>query len=182
MKNSELIEKQISGAPVINDTILLQRFKKFKENPINYNGNDDDDDDSNDSGNNPAGLPPPPPTLNDFSDFFSKPKPFLLSSPPPPPSQKIFSTPQIPTQPMQNKPNIFDKFSSAAVTPGEEVMSEFERVVEKEKVKEEIEQITPSDPSLEYFNNVDQILNSNFILQKEKDEHDLKKFNISLTP
>ena len=49
-------------------------------------------------------------------------------------------------------------------------------MVEKEKVKEEIEQITPSNPLLEYFNNADQILNSNFILQKEKDEHDLKNF------
>ena len=45
--NSDLIKKSLSKAPDINDTILLQRFKKFKETPINYNDNDDNDDDDN---------------------------------------------------------------------------------------------------------------------------------------
>ena len=126
---------------------MLQRFKKFKENPINYNGNDDDDNNSNNDGINPAGPAPPPLTFSDFPSFFPKPQP-----PPPPPSQKFFSTPQLPTQPppIQNKPNIFDKFSSTPITPGEQVMSKIERVVEKEKVKKEVEQITPSEPLLEY--------------------------------
>ena len=42
--NSGLIKKSLSKAPGTNDTIFLQRFKKFKETPINYNDNDDDDD------------------------------------------------------------------------------------------------------------------------------------------
>ena len=33
--NSDLIKKSLSKVPDINDTILLQRFKKFKETPIN---------------------------------------------------------------------------------------------------------------------------------------------------
>ena len=168
-----MIKKQISGASDINDTILLQRFKKFKENPINCNCKDDDDDNNNDGRINPAGPALPPPTFSDFPSFFRKPNP-----PPPPPPQMFFSTTQLPTQPppIQNKPNIFDKFSFTPITPSEQVMSEIERVVEKEKVKEEVEQITPSDPLLEYFNNADQILNTNFILHKEKDEADLKNF------
>ena len=48
--NSDLIKKSLSKAPDINNTILLQRFKKFKETPINYNDNDDNDDvDNNDN-------------------------------------------------------------------------------------------------------------------------------------
>ena len=34
-KNSDLINKQLDKAPDINDTILIQRFKKFKDDPIN---------------------------------------------------------------------------------------------------------------------------------------------------
>ena len=65
-----MIKKSLSKAPDINDTILLQRFKKFKERPINYNDNDDDDDDNNDSDvinskninyNNISPSPPPSP-------------------------------------------------------------------------------------------------------------------------
>ena len=37
----------IPTAPDINDTTLLQRFKKFKETPINYKDNDGDDNDNN---------------------------------------------------------------------------------------------------------------------------------------
>ena len=33
--NTALIQKSLSAAPDINDTNLLQRFKKFKENPVN---------------------------------------------------------------------------------------------------------------------------------------------------
>ena len=43
----------------------MQRFKKFKDNPVMFNNNDDNDDDNNKL-NFPAGQPPPPPTFNDF--------------------------------------------------------------------------------------------------------------------
>ena len=49
--NSDLIKKLLSKAPDINDTILLQGFKKFKETPINYNDNDDNDDADNNDNN-----------------------------------------------------------------------------------------------------------------------------------
>ena len=56
----------ISTAPDINGTILLHRFKKFKETPINYNDNDDDDNNVNNINNsknfnyNNISLSPPP--------------------------------------------------------------------------------------------------------------------------
>ena len=55
-------------------------------------------------------------------------------------------------------------------------MSEIEKVVEKEKIKEQEKEITLSDPLLEYFKNADKILNDNFILKKEKSEAELKNF------
>ena len=42
----------ISTAHDINDKILLHRFKKYKETPINYNGNNDDDDNNDNNINN----------------------------------------------------------------------------------------------------------------------------------
>ena len=47
-------------------------------------------------------------------------------------------------------------------------MSEIEKVIEKEKTKEQEKEITPSDPLLQYFKNADEILSNNFILEKEK--------------
>ena len=52
--------------------------------------------------------------------------------------------------------------------PGTQVMSEIEKVVEKEKIKEQEKEIIPSDPLLEYFKNADKLLNDNFILAKKK--------------
>ena len=102
------------------------------------------------------GAAPLPPSFSDLPSFFP--------------------TPQPPTQPpTQRQPNVFDRFPTT-VTPGEQIMSEIERVVEKEKTKEQETEITPSDPLLEYFKNADQILNDNFILQKEKDAADLENF------
>ena len=49
--NSDLIKKSLSKAPDISDTILFQRFKKFKETPINCNDNDDNDDGNNNDNN-----------------------------------------------------------------------------------------------------------------------------------
>ena len=59
----------ISTAPDINDTILLHRFKKLKETPINYNDNGDDDDNNDNNINNSKNFnyrnisvsPPPSP-------------------------------------------------------------------------------------------------------------------------
>ena len=47
-------------------------------------------------------------------------------------------------------------------------MNKIEKVVEKEKIKEQEKEITSSNPLLEYFKNADKILNDNFILEKEK--------------
>ena len=74
-KNSDLIKKQLSKAPDINDTILIQRFKKFKETPAVFNNSDDDDD--NNKPPKPFGPAPPPPACSDFTDFFQ------TSQPPP---------------------------------------------------------------------------------------------------
>ena len=74
--NSDLIKKSLPKAPHINDTILLQRFKKFKETPINYNDNDDDDDNNDDNINNSKNINynnislSPPPSPVKFSDIF----------------------------------------------------------------------------------------------------------------
>ena len=53
-------------------------------------------------------------------------------------------------------------------------MSEIEKVIEKEKTKEQEKEITPSASLLEYFKNPDEILNDNFILEKEKRKLSLK--------
>ena len=71
-KNSDLIKKQLEKAPDINDIILIKRFKKFKEIPVNFNNNDDDDNRPPPPGLGPA---PPPPTFNDFQDFQAPPPP-----------------------------------------------------------------------------------------------------------
>ena len=55
-------------------------------------------------------------------------------------------------------------------------MSEIEKVIEKEKTKEQEKKITPSDPLLEYFKNAHEILNDNFILEREKNEAELENF------
>ena len=53
-------------------------------------------------------------------------------------------------------------------------MSEIEKVIEKEKTKEQEKELTPSDPFLEYFRNADEILSDNFILEKEKNDAELE--------
>ena len=88
--NSGLIKKTLSKAPDINDTILIQIFKKLKENPINYGKDDDDDDNNNKPNTFEPGPAPPPPTFSDFSDIFEPP-------PPPPSTQQPPSIFQPPT-------------------------------------------------------------------------------------
>ena len=160
--NSDLI----SAAPDINDTILLQRFKKFKETPINFNDDDDNDDNNynntnnnqnNYNNNNPLGAPPSPINLGNIFETA-------------PPS---FSFNNDDLQQQQQQP--FDRFSTAA-TPDEQVISEIERIVEKEKTNEEQKEITPSDPLLEYFKNADKILTPELVLEKEKKNADLEDF------
>ena len=166
--NSDLIKKSLSKAPDINDTIWLQRFKKFKETPINYNDNDDDDDNNdniiNNSKNfnyNNISLSPPPSPVK-FGDIFET-------------AQPSFNFNNVDLQQQQQQQQPFNRFSTAAA-PGTQVMSEIEKVIEKEKTKEQEKEITPSDPLLEYFKTGDEILNDNFILEKEKSEAELENF------
>ena len=55
-------------------------------------------------------------------------------------------------------------------------MSEIERVVEKAKHKEEVEQINLADPLLEYFQRTDDILKTDFVWQKEQEKSEIEIF------
>ena len=55
-------------------------------------------------------------------------------------------------------------------------MSEIERVVEKAKHEEEVEQINPADPLLEYFQRADEILKTDFVWQKEQEKSEIEAF------
>ena len=101
-KNSDLINKQLSKAPDINDTILIQRFKKFKDNPVSFNSSNDNNDDDDNNKPNYLGPVPPAPTANDFQDI-----PDILFQPPPEiSSQSTFNQ----SQPnFYNKPSIFSQ-------------------------------------------------------------------------
>ena len=48
--------------------------------------------------------------------------------------------------------------------------------MKKKNTKEQEKEITPSDTLLECFKNTDEILNDNFILEKEKNEAELEYF------
>ena len=171
--NSDLIKKSLSKALDISDTILLQRFKKFKETPINYKNNDDDDDDDNNDNNinnsknfnyNNFSLSPPPSPVK-LGDIFEA-APLSFNS-----NNGDLQHQQQQQQQQRQQP--FDRFSTAAVL-GTQIMSEIEKVIEKEKTKEQEKEITPSDPLLEYFKKADQILSDHFILEKEKMKLSLK--------
>ena len=139
-------------------------MKKLKDTPLNFSndGNDDDDD----KPNFPAGQPPPPLTFNDFPDFQVPP-----AIPP-----NFYNQPQQPTIfSQQQLKNTFDRVGSAPIAPGEQVMSEIAPVVEKAKQEEEVENITPADPLLEYFNRADEILKPDFIWQKEQEKEELER-------
>ena len=62
--------------------------------------------------------------------------------------------------------------ANTAATPGEQVMSEIERAIEKEK--EGTKEVIPDDPLLEYLRGVNQILDINYQLQKGKEELELE--------
>ena len=157
----------ISTAPDINDTILLHRLK---ETPMNYNNNDDDDDNNDNNINNSKNFNynnislSPPPSPVKVGDIFETALPSFN-----------FNNVDLQQQQQQQRQQPFDRFSTAAV-PGTQVISEIEKVIEKEKTKEQEKEIRPSDPLLEYFRNADEVLRDNFILEKEKNEAVLENF------
>ena len=172
--NSDWIKKSLSKAPDINDTILLQRFKKFKETSINYNDNDDDDDNNENNVDNSKNfnynnisLSPPPSPVKLGDIFETAPPSFNFNN------ANLQQQQQQQQQRQRQEP--FDRFSTAAA-PGTQVMNEIEKVTEKEKTEEREKEITHSGPLLEYFKNADEILNDNFILEKEKNEAELENF------
>ena len=68
----------MSKASDINDTILINRFKKLKETNEHYNANDNDDDDDNNNNNggfiNPLGPVLSPLNFNNFPSTFQTPQ------------------------------------------------------------------------------------------------------------
>ena len=66
-------------------------------------------------------------------------------------------------QQQQRPKNAFNRDESGRIFPGEQVISEIENVVEKAKHEEEVEQITPAEPLLEYFQRADEILKTHFV-------------------
>ena len=105
------------------------RLKK-KDEPYNR-GDDDDNDDNNDNNDGGLGPTPSPPRYN----FPTAP---ALS---PPPNNVNFeakvepSVPPLPNKPAPPPYHLFARKDVATepITPGEQVMSETERVIEKEK-------------------------------------------------
>ena len=120
--NSDLIKKSLSKAPDINDTILLQRFKKFKETPINYNDNKDNDDDDNNDNNinnsknfnyNNISLSPPPSPVKLGDIFEAAPPSFNFNN------VNLQQQQQQQQQQQRQRQQPFDRFSTAAA-PGYE--------------------------------------------------------------
>ena len=135
--NSDMIKKSLSKAHNINNTILLQRFKKFKEAPVNYNDNDDNDDDDNNDNNinnsknfnyNNISLSPPPSPVKLGDIFETAPTSFNFNN---------IDLQQQQQQQQRQRQQPFDRFSTAAA-PGTQVMSKIEKVIEKEKTKEKV--------------------------------------------
>ena len=76
----------ISTAPDINDTILLQKFKKMKETPINHIDDNDNDDNNGNNTNNSKNnnytnisLSPPPSPIN-LGNIFETPPSFNFNN------------------------------------------------------------------------------------------------------
>ena len=132
-KNSDLIKKQLEKAPDINDTILIHRFKKFKDDPVNLNNSNDNNDDDDNNKPDCPGPAPPAPTANDFQDLFYQPPPVISSQSTFDQSQPNLYNKPIFLQLQQQPENAFDRVGSAPISPGEQVMSEIERAGEKAK-------------------------------------------------
>ena len=120
-KYSVLINKRLSKTPDINNTILIQRFKKFKDDPVNFNNSNNNNDDNDNNKPNYLGPAPPAPTANDFQDL-----PDILFQPLPEiSSQSTFnqSRPNLYNKPifsqLQQPKNAFDRVGSAPIAPGQ---------------------------------------------------------------
>ena len=57
---------------------MVLRFKKFKDDPVNFNNSNNNNDDDDNNKPNYLGPAPPAPTPNDFQDI-----PDILFQPPP---------------------------------------------------------------------------------------------------
>ena len=100
------------------------------------------------------------PTAPPLSPEPTAPLPSPTENLPPPPPYSLFTRK--------------DASTGTAATPGEQVMSEIERVIEKEKT--EAEEVIPDDPLLHYFQGINEVLDMNYQLQKEKYELEFEKF------
>ena len=67
-----------------------------------------------------------------------------------------------------------DVSAGTDATPGEHVMSEIERVIEKEKT--ETEEVILDNPLLQYFEGINEVLDMSYQLHKEKEELEVETF------
>ena len=160
----------LKKAPNVNDVVLKHRFERLKKKDESYNRGDNDGDDNNiDGGLGP--LPSPPrfnfptaPPLSPLPNNINfeprlEPSPSPLPNEPAPPPYHLFARKDAATGP---------------ITPGENIMSEIEWVIVKEK--KESEEVIPDDPLLEYFDKATDVSDLNYQLQKEQDERELEQF------
>ena len=138
VKNSDLIKKQLEKAPDIDDTILIHRFKKFKDDPVTFNSSKDNNDNDDNNKVNYPGLAPPAYTADDFQDLPN----ILFQLPPETSTQSTFnqSQPNLYNKPifsqLQQPKNAFDRVGNAPIAPGEQIMCKIECIVEKTKHEE----------------------------------------------
>ena len=118
----------LSSAPNINDVILRRRLENLRRTDQPFNADSDDDDD-NDNNNNGLGPPPSPPNLDFLRPTAPSLSPPIFSVPTAPPLDKNV----VPTAPPPPYSLFIKKDASTgtSATPGEQVMSEIERVIEK---------------------------------------------------
>ena len=159
-------------APNVNNVVLKHRLDHLKKKDEPYNrGADDDGNDNNDDG---LSLPPSPPRFNLPTAPTLSPPPSNINfeprvEPSAPPLLRATELPQPPYHLFAKK-----DVATGPIIPGEQVMSEIERVIEKEKNKRE--EVIPDDPSLEYFDKATDVLDFNYELQKEQNERKLEQF------
>ena len=165
----------LSSPSNLNDVILRRRFENLRRTDQPFNADSDGDND-NDNDDNGLGLPPSP-----LNYDFLRPTAPPLSPPILSPQRLVPTAPPIDenTDPTVPPPySLFtkkDDSTGTSVTPGEQVMSEIECVIEKEK--EENKVVVPDDPLLEYFKGINDVLDENYRFQKENDQSELERFN-----
>ena len=116
------------------------------------------------------GPPPSPPNLEFLRPTAPPLSPVQPTAPPLPQENN-----QLPPPPPYNLFSRKDASTETSVAPGEQVMSETEQVIEKEKT--EREEVIPDDPLLQCFDVINDVLHMNYQLQKEKEELELQAFN-----